>query len=324
MRPLNSAIDQKIATGLASELAHRDTGLNRSPRAGRNQLTPSDLRKIYRSVLSGTKCVHPAPVFDAISGRFAQDLGFELSVMGGSVASMAVLAAPDRFVLTLPELVEQARRICRAGSPPLLVDGDHGHGNALNVMRTVQELESAGVSAVMLEDTLIPPAFGATDAAALISRDEAVGKLKAAVAARGDPDFVIIARCGAIPIEGLDAAISRAKAYEVAGADALMFTRVKSYEQLDAIAAAVSLPIVLGTIPLQIRDLAILASKRVRISLLGHQPFSAIIQASYATLKSLRQGTQPEALANLAPEGLEEEITREAQYSQWAKEYLGG
>ena len=106
----------------------------------------TDRRLRFRAVLSGARCVHPASVFDPISARIAEDLGFETGMLAGSVASMTVLGAPDLIVLTLSELADQAHRICRAGELPLLVDADHGYGNALSVMRTVEALEGAGIA----------------------------------------------------------------------------------------------------------------------------------------------------------------------------------
>lgn len=103
-------------------------------------------RERFRSVLSGNKCVYPGSVFDPISARIAEDLGFEVGMFAGSVASMTVLGAPDLIVLTLTEFAAQAHRICRAGNLPLLCDADHGYGNALNVMRTVEELETASTN----------------------------------------------------------------------------------------------------------------------------------------------------------------------------------
>src|ERR1700685_990494 len=105
-------------------------------------------RRRFRALLSGTRCVHPGSVFDPISARIAEDLGFEVGMFAGSVASLAVLGAPDLIVLTLSEFAAQAYRICRAGNLALLVDADHGYGNALNAKRTVEELETAGVAAL--------------------------------------------------------------------------------------------------------------------------------------------------------------------------------
>src|SRR6186997_1553705 len=143
----------------------------------------TDRRKRFRAVLNGTVCVHPGSVYDAISARIAEDLGFELGMFAGSTASLTVLGAPDLIVLTLSEFAEQAYRINRAGNLPLMVDADHGYGNALNAKRTVQELETAGVAAMCIEDTLLPRTYG-EKSPTLISLDEGVGKMRAAIAAR--------------------------------------------------------------------------------------------------------------------------------------------
>src|SRR3954466_6553483 len=139
----------------------------------------SERRSRLRAVLSGNKCVHPGSVFDPISARIAEDLGFEVGMFAGSIASFTVLGAPDIIVLTLSEFADQAHRICRAGSLPLLCDADHGYGNALNVMRTVEELETAGVAALSIEDTALPQPFGSKGKAQLLSVDEGVGKMHA-------------------------------------------------------------------------------------------------------------------------------------------------
>src|SRR5215469_16125260 len=101
-------------------------------------------REALRKILSDPARIHPGPVYDAVSIRIAEDLGFEVGMFGGSVASLAVLGDPDIALITLTELAEQMRRMSRAASLPVLVDADHGYGNALNVRRTVQELEAAG------------------------------------------------------------------------------------------------------------------------------------------------------------------------------------
>src|SRR6201994_3960944 len=170
-------------------------------------------REKLRSILSGPRCVRPGSVYDAISIRIAADLGFEVGMFGGSWASLAVLGDPDIALITLTELAEQVRRMSRAAALPFLVDADHGYGNALNVRRTVQELEAAGAAGLTIEDTLLPPAFGETKTQ-LISLEEGVGKMKAALDARRDPSLVIIGRTGAVSISGLDDAIARFTAYE--------------------------------------------------------------------------------------------------------------
>src|SRR5882724_5111546 len=169
-------------------------------------------RDVLRAILSGSECIRAGSVYDPLSIRIAADLGFELGMFGGSVASLAVLGDPDITLITLSELAEQMRRMSRAASLPVLVDADHGYGNALNVRRTVQELETAGAAGLSIEDTLLPQSFG-QNGAQLISLEEGVGKMKAAVDARGDASLVIIARTGAVSVTSLDDAIARAIAY---------------------------------------------------------------------------------------------------------------
>src|ERR1700675_907560 len=205
-------------------------------------------REMLRSILSGSACIRPGSVYDATSIRVAWDLGFELGMFGGSVASLAVLGDPDIALITLTELTEQMRRMSRAAELPVLVDADHGYGNALNVRRTVQELEAAGAAGLTIEDTLLPQAFGQAKTE-LISLEEGVGKMKAALSGRSDPTLVIIGRTGAVSITSLDDAIARARAYEAAGVDALFLTGIKARNELDAISAATRLPIVLGGAP---------------------------------------------------------------------------
>ena len=145
----------------------------------------SKRRERFRAILAGGRCVHPGSVFHPISARIAESLGFEIGMFAGSVASLTVLGAPDLIVLTLTEFAEQAYRICRAGDLALLVDADHGYGNALNVQRTVQELETAGVAGLTIEDTVLPRPFG-EDKATLVSIAEGVGKMRAALSGRQD------------------------------------------------------------------------------------------------------------------------------------------
>ncbi len=275
-----------------------------------------------RSILTGSSCIRPGSVYDAISIRIAEDLGFELGMFGGSVASLAVLGDPDIALITLTELAEQMRRMSRAAALPVLVDADHGYGNALNVRRTIEELEAAGAAGLTVEDTLLPQAFGQT-ATQLIPLQEGIGKMKAAVDARGDPALVIMARTGAASVSGLDDAIARAKAYEATGVDALFFTGVKTRAELEAIAAATKLPIVLGGFPEEMTDLDYLAGRRVRIALQGHAPFAAATQAVYQTLKALREGLPPKDLKGLASPELTGRVTREADVKARSAKFLG-
>jgi carboxyvinyl-carboxyphosphonate phosphorylmutase len=283
----------------------------------------TDRRKRFRAVLAGDQCIHPGSVFDPISARIAEELGFEVGMFAGSIASFTVLGAPDLIVLTLSEFAEQAYRINRAGKLPLLVDADHGYGNALNVMRTVQELETAGVAAMCVEDTLLPRAYGEKKPT-LISLEEGVGKMRAALAAREDPSFVTVGRTSAAAITGTEDVLRRAKAYAEAGVDALFFAGGMTREQLDALSAAVKIPLMLGGSGRELQDRDYLSSRRVRIALQGHQPFSAAVQAVYNTLKALREGTKPGDLQGVASAETMQRVTRDGDYKTWIEKFLGG
>jgi len=279
-------------------------------------------RDALRLILTGSVCIRPGSVYDAISIRIAEDLGFEVGMFGGSVASLAVLGDPDVTLITLTELAEQMRRMSRAASLPVLVDADHGYGNALNVGRTVEELETAGAAGLTIEDTLLPQAYGQSKTQ-LISVEEGVGKMKAALDGRGDPALVIMARTGAVAITSLDDAIARAVAYEGAGVDALFFTGVKTGSELQAIAASTKLPIVLGGAPEDMTDRDYLANQRVRIALQGHAPFAAATLAVYETLKALREGQTPKDLKGLASSELTGRVTRDAEMKVRGADFLG-
>src|SRR5947199_4869298 len=279
-------------------------------------------REKLRAILKGSACIRPGSVYDATSIRIAQDLGFPLGMFGGSVASLAVLGDPDITLITLTELCEQMRRMSRAAELPVLVDADHGYGNALNVRRTVQELETAGAAGLTIEDTLLPQAFGVTEPQ-LISLEEGVGKMKAALDGRSDPSLVIMGRTGAVSVTGLDDTIARAKAYEAIGVDALFFTGIKNRGELEAISAATRLPIVLGGAPEEMNALDYLAGQRVRIALQGHAPFAAATQAVYDTLRALREGTSPKNLKGLASSELTSRATREKDMKARSADFLG-
>jgi len=274
-------------------------------------------RKLLRSVLSGYTCISPASVFDPLSMRIAQELRFPLAMLAGSTAALSVLGAPDIMLVTLTEFADLAARITRAAPLPLLVDADHGYGHALSAMRCVQELERAGVAGMTLEDTDLPQPFG-TDRPQLVSREEGVGKVRAALAARQDPAMVIVGRTSAITIAGMDEALARARLYTEAKADALFFTGVDDLEQLRAIQTVTNLPIILGGSKLS--DNLLLAAHGVRIALRGHQPIQAAAQAVFEAMKSLRDGTP---MPHLARTELLAKVTREVDYKIAARSYLG-
>lgn len=282
----------------------------------------SKRRERLRAVIEGDACVHPASVHDPISVRIAEDLGFEMGMFAGSVASLTVLGAPDLILLTLTEFASQAYRISRASDLPVLADADHGYGNALNVRRTVEELEAAGIAGLTIEDTALPQAFAGGGTPALIPVEEGVGKIAAAVGARSDPDLVIAGRTSAAALTGTDDAIARAKAYEAAGADAIFMLGIKTRADLEAISAEIGRPLIIAGTGPDFEDRAYLAKQGVRICLQGHQPFAAATQAIHTTLKALRDGTPPAELANLASKDLTAAASRAPDYADWIRRYL--
>lgn len=282
----------------------------------------SDRRRRFREILESQTCVYPASVFDPASARIAAHLGYEMGMYAGSLASLAVLSAPDLILLTLTEFAEQAHRIGRASGLPLFADADHGYGNALNVMRAVEELEAAGLAGLSIEDTELPQPFGNAGRTHLLSVEEGVGKMRAAVAARRDSDLVIAGRTSAAQLTSVEDAIVRAKAYEAAGVDAIFLVGVPSREAVVAIADELSVPLLLGGGPKALRDPAWLAQHQVRFLLRGHQTFTAAVQAIHDTMKALRDGVEPEDIGGTANAELMNVVTRKADHDAWMRDWL--
>ena len=282
----------------------------------------SERRQRYRNILEGSQCVHPASIFDPMSARMAEHLGFEVGMFSGSIASGTVLGAPDLVVLTLSEFAQQIQRITRASDISLMVDADHGYGNALNVMRTVEEMESAGVSALTIEDTVLPIPFGG-QGEGLISMEEMVGKLRAAVAARQDPSLVVIGRTSALRDGGIPEVQKRVKAYQETGVDGIFLVGARNAEEIEAVHEATDLPLLLGGAPASLGDRNALAARGVRIALQGHLPFYAAAKAVYDTLKHLKDGGSPADLNDkVASDELLDIAQKRADYARWQRDFL--
>ncbi|MEC7913881.1 MAG: isocitrate lyase/PEP mutase family protein [Chloroflexota bacterium] len=282
----------------------------------------SQKRNQFRQILTGNQCVHPGSVFDAISSRIAEDLGYQAGMFAGSIASAVVLGDPDHILITLTEFAEQARRICRASDLPIMVDADHGYGNALNVKRTVEELENAGVAALTIEDTVLPRQFGKSKPE-LIPIPEGIGKMKAALSGRKDQSLVIAGRTSAFQVTGTEDAIERAKAYESIGVDAIFFAGLTTRPQLEAVKNSIEIPIMLGSTPKDINDNPYLSSMGVKIALQGHLPFMAAVKATRDTMKALVEGNQPSEVSTAALDSeLIDTVTKDQQFKDWFKEFL--
>lgn len=277
-----------------------------------------ELREAFRALLASSSCYHTASVFDPLSARISADLGFEVGILGGSVASLQVLAAPDIALITLSEFAEQATRIGRVARLPVIADADHGYGNALNAMRTVIELERAGIAALTLEDTLLPAQFG-RKSYDMISVEEGVGKLRAAQEARDDNALALIGRTHA-GAQSLTEVIQRTRAYQDAGADAICLVGVKDFAHLESIAEGLKVPLMLVTYgnP-QLQDDARLAELGVRIVVNGHAAYFAAIKATYDSLREQRGISTGNGLT--ASE-LAAKYTLPEDYLGWAAEYM--
>ena len=280
-------------------------------------------RERFRQVISRDTCTLAANIFDPLSARIAHMLEYEVCVLSGSVGKVANLGVPDIVLSNMSDVVDHCRRITRMAEVSLMVDAEDGFGNAVNVVRTVREMEAAGVSAIEIEDNFVPKRFNMANPG-LVSKEEQVGKLQAAVAARTDPTTVIVARSAALGECPLEEALERIAAYSETGAEAVMLTGVRHREQLEAVHQVTSLPLCVLSPPAEVRnDPAFLAANGVRIVMLGNPTFAVAVRAIYDSLKHLKEGGALEDLREWqAPPDLLREVNRTDEFLQLQEEYL--
>lgn len=187
-------------------------------------------------------------VFDALSARIAEKVGFDAIFQTGYGSAATLLGMPDYGFLNAGETIDNARRIMRAVNIPVIVDVDTGYGNPLNVWRLVRDLQSLGAAGIFLEDQVWPKRCGHMIGKEVVSKDDYIMKLKAAVEAREDKDFIIVARTDARAPLGLDEAIQRGRAYHKAGADVIFIEAPRSIEELKRIAKEINAPLVANMI----------------------------------------------------------------------------
>ncbi len=191
-----------------------------------------------REMLAGSEPVLAPGAYDGLTARLIERAGFRAVYMTGFGTAASLLGRPDIGLLTLSEMVDNARRIAQAVEVPVIADADDGYGNPINVIRTVQEYEAAGVSAIHIEDQVSPKKCGHMEGKQVISGSEMAEKVRAAVEARRSEDFVVIARTDARAVEGMDGALERARLYRKAGADVLFVEAPQSEEEVAAVAEA--------------------------------------------------------------------------------------
>jgi carboxyvinyl-carboxyphosphonate phosphorylmutase len=201
---------------------------------------------LLRNLLKSGRIVAAPGAYNALTAKIVELVGFDAVYVTGYGTSLTLLGEPDIGFVSRPEMVGTARNIVNAVSIPVVSDADTGYGNALNVRRTVREFENVGVAAIHIEDQVWPKRCGHVAGKMVVSREEMVGKIRAACDARVDEDFVIIARTDAIAVEGFEAAIERGRAYVEAGADMLFFDAPTSREQLEQIAGTFDVPLLVN------------------------------------------------------------------------------
>lgn len=260
-----------------------------------------------RELLSRPEPLMAPGAFDGLSARLIEEAGFDAVYMTGFGAAASVLGRPDVGLLTMTEMVEHARQISQAVSPlPVIADADTGYGNPISVIRTVQQYELAGVAAIHIEDQVAPKKCGHMAGKEVIPRQEMVSKIEAAVAARRSSDFGIIARTDARSVEGLEAAIDRARSYRDAGADVLFIEAPEGIDEIERVAKTFSdVPLLYNwaeggkTPPLTYEQIKSLGFKIIIF------PVGALLSATQAmrlVLKSLREeGTPLQVMDRMIP-----------------------
>ena len=198
---------------------------------------------MLRQMMTGKQIVVAPGAHDALTAKIIEQVGFSAVYMTGYGQAASHLGKPDVGLLTLTEMVARASNIVEAVNVPVIADADTGFGNAVNVMRTLREYEKAGVAAIQLEDQVAPKKCGHMTGRQVVSKEEMVGKIKAAADVRTDPDLMIIARTDARTVHGIGEALERAKAYEEAGADILFIESPESVEEMKQITTSFKVPV---------------------------------------------------------------------------------
>lgn len=288
----------------------------------------SRARERFRAILNREACTPAAPIFDPLSARIADIVGWEVCKLSGTVAKAANLAVPDVVpMVNMSDVAEYCRRITRVADVSLIVDADNGGGGVLNILRTVQELEAAGVSAIEIEDDVVPQRFdpAVTRHSQLISKDEQVRKLKAAVAAKRDPLTVIVARTSALTFLPLEEGLDRIREYAQTGAEAIMLPGLppRGLTDVEAVHKASNLPIFITGLPWEtVQDKTFLAANKVRIRYCGQPVYKMAVKAIYDALSYMKDGGSHEDLRDReAPEDLLKAVIRVPELMDWQRRF---
>jgi methylisocitrate lyase len=281
---------------------------------------------LLRKILQDPEILIAPGAHNAFTAKIIEQAGFKAVYLTGSGAAMDLLGLPDLGFLTMSEMVAHARNIVQATSLPVIADADTGYGNALNVMRTVREYEGAGVAGLHIEDQVAPKRCGHFSGKEVISREEMIGKIKAALDSRRDQNLVVIARTDARAVMGLQEAIERGVAYAEAGADMIFVDAPESAEELSLIARSIPAPLMAnlsegGKTPLlSAQELQDMGYKLVIYPRSAAGAAAKAIQELMAVLK--RDGTTEKYLDRIISFEGRNQITGLAYYRELDKKYL--
>jgi methylisocitrate lyase len=281
---------------------------------------------VLREILQEPEILIAPGAHNAFTARIIEQTGFKAVYLTGSGASMDLLGMPDLGFLTMTEMVVHTRNIVQATRLPVIADADTGYGNALNVMRTIREYERTGAAGVHIEDQVAPKRCGHFAGKEVISREEMIGKIEAALDARRDPDFLIIARTDARAVLGLEEAIERGKAYRQAGADMIFVDAPESAEELRMIRRSIPGPLMVnmsegGKTPLiSARELQEVGYRLVIYPRSAAGAAAKAIQDLLAALK--KEGTTKNFLDRIVSFEGRNQITGLDHYQELEKKYL--
>ena len=206
-------------------------------------------RKRLRELIRNTEIMVAPGAYDALSAKLIEVVGFKAAYMSGFATAASIFGLPDIGLLTMTEMAANAKRMADAVSIPVIADADTGYGNHLNVVRTMEEYEKAGIAGIQIEDQMSPKKCGHMEGHKLIPVKDMVAKIRAALMARKDQDMVLIARTDAISAEGFEAAIQRGNSYREAGADLLFIEAPTTLEQMEKIPKVINGPVLINVAP---------------------------------------------------------------------------
>ena len=283
------------------------------------------MKNLRKLINNKTKPLVIPGVYDAIGAKIAQKVGFDAMFQTGYGTSATLLGMPDYGFIGAAETLDNARRISNAISVPLIVDIDTGYGNALTVRKLIQELQSAGVSGVFLEDQKWPKRCGHMKGKDVIPKEEYAEKLQSAIDAKSSKDFIIVARTDARATKGLDDAIERGNYYKKIGADVIFVEAPKSLEEMKKIGKSINAPLVAN----MIEGGATPISSASKLNKMGYKiilyPLSILYANTFATLKILHElkntGTTTKLKNNLVRFDQFNDIVELSKYSKLEKRY---